>query len=296
MKVGTALALAVVLMATSSPPARAQEAPSLTKDRLSADQLAALVAAPLARVESAGLVSGQAEFEHRIAQITAQAGPTSPDAVDALAAFGIGLHALGDPDLKRASLPYLRRAADLAGRVYGEGHPEYALALNDYALVAQEVGASKDYRDGLAAIRKAHAIRVAALGPAHLETLSAQGVLAAMLSEPTFATTNREACREAIAVADDLVAALDRATAPPGDGDVLTYADAVTAYAHCGEVGRVFTTTGRIAERTSPNSPGLHILASKAAAAFQAAGYPEQAASIEKLHPGIAALLGPDAR
>jgi hypothetical protein len=172
-------------------------------DRLPTGELAALVEAPLAQIESGEDEAGVAAFEAMLAQAERRHGVDSLQKADLLTAFGVSLHSLGETRYSEAALLYLRRATEAYRAYFGPGHPEVAIALNSWADVERglrpHLPAAAE-----AALDEAYGIRLAALGPAHRETVWTILYLARVRSR--LAWTRAEPARLASVSAD-----LDRA-------------------------------------------------------------------------------------
>lgn len=173
--------------------------------RLAMDRISALVAAPIAEIEAGREAAGIAAFEALLAAAERRHGRDSLQKADLLESFGVALHMQGEPRFSEAGLIYLRRAIDAYRAYYGPGHPEVAVALNSWADVERlrrpHLPAAAE-----AALEEAYRIRVAALGPAHGETLWTMLYLAQVRSR--MAWTRGEPARIA-----EVEALLDRAVA-----------------------------------------------------------------------------------
>lgn len=211
---GLALALA--------PPAEGTESP-LTKDRLSLQQLEAMVAVPLAKVDAGDLAAGQSAFEAMLARASAD------EAADLLTAFGVGLYyrskqePAGIPDaesqaggaLLHAAVTYLERAVPATVRRLGPDHPEVALALNSYADARWMADGDNPDPSVDRALTEALRIRLAALGAADTETLDGHMRLATLKALPS--RTGRQPIRVAEAAALFEAAIAARAQRPQED-------------------------------------------------------------------------------
>jgi hypothetical protein len=168
-----AAALAIVLGTTT--------ALAVTKDRLPTADLIQLVSGPMAALREAGLAQAQEAFEGQLAKVRAAHGDDSVAASDQLHAMGIALFAEGQqtdrPDLMQAAIPYLRQAVAATRKAWGSGHPELALALNDYASAAHMACPQPAPTDLAAAMEEAYAIRLETLGPSNSETVEAKDAI-----------------------------------------------------------------------------------------------------------------------
>jgi hypothetical protein len=143
--------------------------PTYTKDRLSNERMAEMVAAPLARAEAGDLAGAQREFEAQLARSGPQEAP------DLLTGFGLGLYIHGlendSPPLMRSALPYLERAIPATATRFGAGHPEMALALTTYADALRKLSPQDPPRSADDAYARAYRIRARTLGRSNAETL-----------------------------------------------------------------------------------------------------------------------------
>jgi hypothetical protein len=163
--------------------------PKQTRDRLSEERMDQLASAPLAVVRRDGLPAGRVAFERLLARTRARRGAGSVAAADLLTAFGVGLYGLGfttdDRQMKEASLLYLDAAVPAYRLAFGAAHPEVAVALNSYADVLQALNEDDPPQRVEDALEEAYRIRLAALGPANLETLANQRHLAEIRGLPS---------------------------------------------------------------------------------------------------------------
>lgn len=206
------LNLAAGLALALAPPA---EKPPLTKDRLSTEQLEAMVAESLAKVDAGDLAGGQHAFEVMLARASAD------EASDLLTAFGVGLYnrsKLDAPDvpaeqskaaadLLRAAVPYLQRAIPAAIGRFGPDHPEVALALTSYADLRWLADGNNPDASVDRALTEALRIRLAALGPANTETLDGHMRLATLKALPSRTGRNPIRVAEAAALFQTAIAA-----------------------------------------------------------------------------------------
>jgi hypothetical protein len=143
--------------------------PVYTKDRLSNDRMAEMVAAPLARARAGDLPAAQREFEAQLAR------SRPADSPDLLTGFGLGLYMQGLEEdsvpFMRAGLPYLQRAVPATAARFGAGHPETALALTTYADALRKLSPQDPPAQAEEAYVRAYHIRARTLGPNHAETL-----------------------------------------------------------------------------------------------------------------------------
>jgi len=162
--------------------------PSETKDRLSPGRMDALVRAPMSIVETGGLPAGKAAFERLIAAARAEHGERSVEIADLLTAFGVGLYvfgSLGDPRIREESIPYLEAAVPAYRAAFGDAHPEVAVALHSYADVQLALHEDDPPQSAETALDEAYRIRLSALGPANVETLSSLRYLARLRGLPS---------------------------------------------------------------------------------------------------------------
>lgn len=185
---GAAVAAANAQSGGSSEP-DVSASPSLTKDRLSADDLRELVKLPLSDFMSGDESKGQTDFEALLDDQVRAKGPTSVEAADLLSAMGVSLYQAasdaGNEPLERKSLDYLRRAIGAHRAAFGPDHPEIALALNDFAQAELNLFPTDPTGDAEAALSDAYRIRMVALGPMDPETLDTMAALAQVQGLPS---------------------------------------------------------------------------------------------------------------
>jgi tetratricopeptide (TPR) repeat protein len=159
------------------------DGPTYTQERVSNQELAAMVAGPLDLAERGDLSGAQREFETLLKRSRPE------EESDLLTAFGVGLHSLGDAEeddpYRRASIPYLERSVPAAIRRFGSGHPEVALALNTYADALRSLSPDDPPRQVDQAYARAFAIRERTLGRINAETLFALFRLAQVQGLPS---------------------------------------------------------------------------------------------------------------
>lgn len=260
--------------------------------KLLAAALATLALATTAYAATKPLAAREAAFEARLALVAQRNGPQSPPVVRALSDFGVELWQLDEPAAQQASLGYLRRAADTAATAYGDTNPEYATELHSYAVAVRNLQVAEKYPDAIAAMRKALAVRRAALGEANAGTVNAMGTLASMLSAPVHVAQSPNACAEAVPMADESMNLTARHRAAFGEEVLFMYGDAAETYGHCGEVGKTFA-AAEAASADSALNPALARMAyTRAEQALEAAGLTDQAKALNRLYPGIETYTG----
>lgn len=157
--------------------APAQSAPpETTKDRLSLEAMALLVAAPMELIKQGDVDGAKQRFEQDLKEARSDRTTAAVATADALTAFGVSLYTHGldtdDAALKALSLDYLERAVPLYKAHFGPNHPEVALALTSHADVAIGIQPDDPPRWTDASLEESYRIRRTSLGPSHTETLS----------------------------------------------------------------------------------------------------------------------------
>jgi len=167
-------------LAVATPPDEAASEPAptnYTKDRLTSERMAELVAAPMKLVRRGDLDGATASFAVIKARTAAEKGSNSLELADLLTSFGVGLYLYGleseDDRYRLASLPYLREAIDAYKAALGPRHPEVAVAQDSYADAVVETKAPVPPDQIEAMLLDALAIRLATLGEANSETRDA---------------------------------------------------------------------------------------------------------------------------
>jgi hypothetical protein len=160
---------------SSAQPASGADARTVP-ERITAKQLAELVAEPASLIGKGDFVAADAAFARLLAARSARHGAESLAVADHLTAFGLALFGphgedARDKEGRVRSLAYLRRAIPIYRRVFG-AHEEVALAINSYADAALIVSADEVPDDLDALLEEAVAIRAAASGdPAALANI-----------------------------------------------------------------------------------------------------------------------------
>lgn len=160
-----------------------------TKDRLSEERMAELVAGPMALVRNGRVGAAERAFEGIVQATGRRHGNGSVDVADRLTAFGVliyieGLEG-GDDEMRRRSLPYLQRAVEAYRAAFGPSHPEVAVALNSYADVQTALNPDDPPPSAEAALEEAYNIRLSSFGPSNPETLASLLGLAEFRSAPS---------------------------------------------------------------------------------------------------------------
>lgn len=178
-------------------PAQAQQAAQETKDRVTNEELAALVAPALALAGKGELAQAGAAVHDLVAE--AQARADKVRAADMLMGYALGLYA--QAETRRAAIPWLAEAAAAAEAAWGPAHAETALALQSYADGIRKTSPEPPPPDVERLLRRVLAIRVQALGPDNGETLMTMRVLAETLAAgPTAAKPDPRRAAEAAAL------------------------------------------------------------------------------------------------
>jgi len=145
-----------------------------SQDRLTNDDMAVLVLAPLRLIEAGDVAGGQRLFERSVAIAEARHGPNSLEAADLLMSFGAMLNQLDGEQVPRKTAlagGYLRRAGPAYRAALGPDHPEVATALNTYADILRLDTPDDPPAEAERALNEAYRIRLASRGPHHAETL-----------------------------------------------------------------------------------------------------------------------------
>ncbi len=120
-------------------------------------------------------------------------GPDGDEVGHVTGLIGITEDDLGQHD---AAIRDLTRAVDVAGRIYGKAHPNYASALSNLSSHIFPT----DKQRGLELAQQAHAIRLAALDPDHPELAVSWSNVGAMLREVGKLPEARDALEKALAI------------------------------------------------------------------------------------------------
>jgi hypothetical protein len=195
---GAAVAAAIVATAPLPDDAvRAQQAAKETKDRVTNEELKALVAEPLALAADGHVAQSDAGIRALVADARGRADTVR--AADLLMGYAVGLYR--DPGTRRAAVPWLAQAAAAAEAAWGPAHPETALALQTYADGARRIDRDAPPPEAERALRQVLAIRVQALGADNGETVMTMRTLAETLAAgPAAATPDPRRAAEAAAL------------------------------------------------------------------------------------------------
>lgn len=175
------LALALPLVASAAVAQTAPPSPinrpaagAETKDRMSNEDMRALVRRPVDEILSGEVARGERDFEALLQARSRDTGPASVEVADTITAMGVTLYSdardQNNDAMKRKSVAYLARAITAARAAFGPDHPEVALALNDYADVERKIDHADPPPDVESSLEEAYRIRLAALGPWNAET------------------------------------------------------------------------------------------------------------------------------
>jgi len=175
--------LALAILAVPAGSSQTGPGPSReTKDRLTPDRMAELVAGPLRAAEAGDLARSERLFERLVESARRRHGSGGVREADLLTAFAIQLYTRGSElpreDMRQLSRAYAERSVQASKRLFGPRHPETALALHSYGHLLFELRSDDPPAEAEAALAEAYSIRQAALGADNAETLSALRTLA----------------------------------------------------------------------------------------------------------------------
>jgi hypothetical protein len=202
-----AAALAAALLATAAVPqaAAAQQAAKETKDRVTNEELKALVAEPLALAAAGQAAQADAAVRALVADAQGRADPAR--AADILMGYAVGLYR--EPGTRRSAVPWLAHAAAAAEAAWGPAHPETALALQTYADGLRKLDPDAAPREAERALRQVLAIRSQTLGADNGETVMTMRTLAETLAAgPPAASPEPRRAAEAAALFTRAVSAI----------------------------------------------------------------------------------------
>jgi|GEM_PF-3567560 len=196
---GFAAALVAALVAAVALPqaAPAQLAAKETKDRISNDELKALVAGPLALAAAGRAAEADAAVRALVADAEGKADRAR--AADILMGYAVGLY--NEPPTRRGSVSWLAQAAAAAAAAWGPLHAETALALQTYADGLRKLDPDAPPPEVERALRQVVAIRTQTLGADNGETVMTMRTLAETLAAgPPAATPDPKRAAEAAAL------------------------------------------------------------------------------------------------
>lgn len=212
---------------------------SLPEDRMSFDELSAMVAGPAALLEGDDPTAAVTAFEALLARQAARHGEASIEIADHLMAFALALFEQSEAELRRRSLDYFERSIAAYRAALGPGHPEVALAIGTYADGALRLQPDDPPLGLEAELEIAHRIRAATRGPDHVVTASALLQIARVLGAPS--RTRRDP--QGIAIADNAFRRAIRALEPQP-----AFPHSQTAYAAYFALARMYVQNGRLTE------------------------------------------------
>lgn len=213
--------LSVAAILVSTPPDLAWSHPpparevTETKDRLTFDDLEALVAEPLRLARGGDLPAARAAFETLLEQRRREYGENSPEVADTLAAFMLLLY---EEEYGREALEYASQSIDAVRRAWGSDHPEYALILNDAVQLDYKLNGDSVSLQAEAALLEVYRIRAARMGETHKETIATLIYLGRIQGLHSRTGGTLAGAAPAIATLQKAVALTDR-WRPPGLND-----------------------------------------------------------------------------
>jgi len=228
---------AALALISCSPGDAAQESPqaSYTKDRLSDEQMEALVAAPIDLARKGDLDAAKASFDKLLRQTDSAKDKSRLAIADLLTSFGVKLYVQGldsdDDRMRLASLAYLREAVGAYRAALGSRHPEVAVALNSYADAITETHAPVPPDEVEAIEREALDIRLAAFGEANSETRSSYASLANYLASQARSPSDRYAMEAEQLYHRNLAFAVRDGSSGPDTSVAEIYLDLARLYA-----------------------------------------------------------------
>lgn len=164
-----ALALAMAAGPASAMAPKPQREITETKERLTLDEMKAIVAEPAALARADDMPAAGRALDRLLEKLGRKYGADSIEVADALVAFMLVLY---DQGREADALAMTPRVLEATRRAWGSDHVEYALLLNDivqmdYELHRDAVGAQAE-----PALMEVYRIRSERLGPKHKETIS----------------------------------------------------------------------------------------------------------------------------
>lgn len=191
MKLRIVILAAVVLLAqVAAPSASAKPTCVLTKDRISAEDMTAMVQGPVDLLAHRQLEEAQAEVERLIKARASPSQAAKLAAADTLLAFAIELPVAlpaDHPDQARyleVALVYGRRALAAYVDIFGPEHPEVVLTMTTLAEMVEFTNPDSPPDEAVELAEKSYALSRKLLGDANVETAHRLNILARIVGRP----------------------------------------------------------------------------------------------------------------
>lgn len=187
-----------------------------TKDRISADELAALVQEPAALLENGEIDAAKARLEALLRASREKGGSDTLQTADLHMGFGLAAFGLAEKSKDQAMIDVAIASFDKAAAsyesVYGPLHPEASLAKTTLADALDTLVGVDSIPRQIGLVRSVLAAREAQLGVRNIETLASMGDLGKLLvAQPNAPAGQLE---EAVSMMD---LAIERAGATRGE-------------------------------------------------------------------------------
>ena len=176
-----------------------------TKDRLTEEQMNALVEGPVEALEQKQLALAENRFVALLEKARAKEGPTSLTVADLEMSFGVALFMAGKMEnlagAGDSSIRHIGQSVTDYAAHFGRSHPETALALTSLSDALGELNDDAMVEQRIPLVRESYAIRQSTLGDTHPETLANRVNLIVLLTHPDI--KNRKYFEEAVSLAAD---------------------------------------------------------------------------------------------
>lgn len=272
-----ALALSMAAGPASAMAPKPEREITETKERLTLDEMKAIVAEPAALARADDMSAAGRALDRLLEKLGHKYGPDSIEVADALVAFMLVLY---DEGREADALAMAPRVMDATRRAWGSDHVEYALLLNDivqmdYELHRDAVGAQAEL-----ALMEVYRIRAERLGPKHKETISTliylgriQGLRSRTGGSIAGATRAIQTLRRAIADSEDILA--------PGYSDNIWARNWLAdVYARNGALALAMQTFAKTQEMAAAQNVPERVNPEGFAAALEEGGFDKEADAI----------------
>lgn len=293
-----ALVLALAPLAPAAhaaPPAREM---TETKERLTPEEMEALVAKPLALARAGDMQAADAALEQLLEERRRRYGPDSVQVADTLVTFMVLAY---NERQKRAAMAYGPRALDATRRAWGSDHLEYALVLNDLVVMDYEINRAGVSREAEGALMEAYRIRADRLGPTHRETISTLVYLGLIQGQRSRTGGDLARAGPAIATLNRAIALSERHGGPDETGSPWARSVLAETYARNGALDQSVRTLAKMLELGRERGVDVSGYGFFVASAMEEGGFSEQGQALSKalleatgILPATAPEKGPD--
>lgn len=285
MRVKSSLILALALLAGALAPAQAaspkapQREITETKDRVTAEDMEALVARPIALARKGDMVAADAALERLLEERRKRFGPDSIEVADTLSSFMVLLFL---DDRKAEALSYGPRTLDATRRAWGSDNLEYALVLNDLVQMDYKTHEDAVGPEAEAALREVYRIRYERLGQFHKETIATLIYLGNIMGLRSRTGGDIAKAKPAIATLNLAITQSEEHPQPGLNDNLWARMTLATVYARNGAVAPAMAAYDKMIEVAKSQDPTYEIPVSHLADALKESGHNAEAEAFIK--------------